>query len=81
MKPILLALALIAVAGAASAQTRPNPASAAGTAGVKARVESLGYKDVHDLRRGPNGQWVGKATQGNIEKSVTIYPRGNVIAR
>ena len=70
-------------AGAAipSAQTKPNPASGAGTAGVKARVQSLGYKDVHDLRRGPNGQWAGKATQGNIEKSVTIYPRGNVIAR
>jgi hypothetical protein len=36
---------------------------------------------VHDLRRGPDGQWVGKATQGNIEKSVTVAPDGTVIAR
>jgi len=41
----------------------------------------LHYKNVRDLRRGADGQWVGKATQGNVEKSVTITPQGGVIAR
>jgi hypothetical protein len=71
----------------ATAQTasRPpaatNPPSTAGTAGVKTHLEALHYKNVRDLRRGPDGQWVGKATQGNVEKSVTITPQGGVIAR
>jgi hypothetical protein len=48
---------------------------------VKTHLEALHYKNVRDLRRGPDGQWVGKATQGNVEKSVTITPQGEVIAR
>jgi hypothetical protein len=74
-----LALVLIAVAGTAAAQTKPpNPPTAAA---AKTRIESLHYKGVHDLRRGPDGQWVGKATQGNVEKTVTVTPSGTVIAR
>ncbi|MGQ0583293.1 MAG: hypothetical protein ACT4O6_15255 [Reyranella sp.] len=81
MSRIFLALSLILAADAASAQTKPNPAGTIGSADAKVRLQALGYKDVHDLRRGPDGQWVGKATKGNVEKSVTVPPRGQVIAR
>ena len=52
-----------------------------GTAGVKTHLQALHYKDVHDLRRGHDGQWTGKATQGNVPKTVTIAPDGTVTAR
>ena len=87
MKRLLLAFVVATVAGAAGAQTvprapaTPSQTSAAGSAGVKARMEALGYKDVHDLRRGPDGQWRGQATRNNIGVSVTADPSGNVIAR
>ena len=81
MRSLVLALAMIGIAGAAAAQTRSAPASTAGTAGVATRLQALHYNGVRDLRRGPDGQWVGKARQGNIEKQVTIAPDGTVIAR
>jgi hypothetical protein len=86
MRSLVLALAMIglagvALAGVAGAQTRSAPASTAGTAGVATRLQALHYNGVHDLRRGPDGQWVGKAKQGNIEKQVTIAPDGTVTAR
>jgi len=52
-----------------------------GTAGVKTHLQALHYKDVNDLRRGPDGQWVAKAKQGNVPKMVTIAPDGTVTAR
>ncbi len=58
-----------------------NQATAAGPAGVAARMKSLGYSGIHDLRRGPDGQWTGKATQNGIEKNVTAAPDGTVIGR
>ena len=79
MKRLLLALVIVGFAGAAAAQTKAAPAP--GSAGVKTQLQALHYKNVHDLRRGPDGQWVGKATQGNVEKTVTITPNGTVIAR
>lgn len=81
MSRIFLALALILAAGIASAQTKPNPAGTIGSADAKVRLQTLGYKDVHDIRRGADGQWTAKATKGNVEKSVTVPPRGQVIAR
>ncbi len=81
MSRIFLALALILAAGAASAQTKPNPAGTIGSADAKVRLQTLGYKAVHDMRRGADGQWTAKATKGNIEKSVTVPPRGQVVAR
>ena len=47
---------------------------------MKTHLEALHYKDVHDLRRGYDGQWTGKATQGNVPKTVTIAPDGTVTA-
>ena len=52
-----------------------------GRAGVKTHLQALHYKDVRDLRRGYDGQWTGKATQGNVPKTVTIAPDGTVTAR
>ena len=80
MKCLVLTLALVGLAGAAVAQTKSAPASTAGTAGVQTRLQALHYGNVHDLRRGFDGQWVGTATQGNVSKTVTITPDGTVIA-
>lgn len=81
MRAFFLALVVCGFAGVAAAQTKSAPASMAGSAGVKTHLQALHYKNVHDLRRGPDGQWVGKATQGNVPKMVTIAPDGTVIAR
>ena len=61
--------------------TATNPPSMTGSAGVRTHLEALHYKNVRDLRRGYDGQWTGKATQGNVPKMVTIAPDGTVIAR
>ena len=82
---LLVSVGVWSAEAAAQTASRPpaatNPPSTAGTAGVKTHLEALHYKNVRDLRRGPDGQWIGKATQGNVEKSVTITPQGEVIAR
>jgi hypothetical protein len=83
---LLAAAGLWSVGAMAQTVSRPpptaaNPPSMTGSAGVRTHLEALHYKNVRDLRRGPDGQWVGKATQGKVEKSVTITPQGGVIAR
>jgi hypothetical protein len=80
MRGLLVTLALMVLAGSAVAQTKPAP-PVSGIAGVKTHLQALHYKDVHDLRRGYDGQWTGKATQGNVPKTVTIAPDGTVTAR
>lgn len=77
----IAALVVLLVTGAAAAQTPPPPASTAGTAGVKQHLQSLHYGNVENLRRGPDGQWTGKATQNGVQKNVTISPDGTVRAR
>jgi len=79
MRAVLLALVLVGVAGAAAAQTKP--ATTPGSASAKTQLQALHYGNVRDLRRGPDGQWTGKATQNGIEKQVTISPKGVVTAR
>jgi len=79
----LTALSLALVAGCASQATQesePAPAPAPGSASVKTQLQALHYKDVRDLRIGPDGQWTGKATQGGVEKQVTVSPKGTVTA-
>lgn len=79
---LLLALALVGpLATTAGAQTKPPPSSAAGSASVQTQLKALHYKDVQNLRRGPDGQWTGKATQNGVEKNVTVSPKGTVTAR
>ncbi len=84
MKRSVIVLILMAMAGSAAAQTTVtthNQAAAAGAAGVAARMQALGYSGIHDLRRGPDGQWTGKAVQNGVEKNVTVSPDGTAIGR
>jgi hypothetical protein len=86
MKSAALILAIVVLAGSAAAQTtaRPpaaNETNAGGTATVKSHMQSLGYKDIHELRQAPDGQWVGKATQNGVPHTVTVQPNGSTTAR
>lgn len=83
-----VAAALILAVSAANAQTMPKgPASTsqttrAGAAGVAARLQSLGYSEIHNLRRGPDGKWTGEAKRKNgVGHTVTANPDGSVTAR
>ena len=80
MSRVLLASMLVLVSVAASAQTR-NQASNAGTAGVTSRLQSQGYKEIHNLRPGPDGKWVGQATRNGVPVTVTSDRAGTTIAR
>ena len=81
MKRAAIFLAMIAVALPAAAQTPPPQTNAGGTATVQSHMKSLGYKDIHDLRQTPDGQWTGKATQNGVQRNVTIQPNGTTTAR
>jgi hypothetical protein len=81
MRGLFLVVVLAGFSSAAGAQTKSAPAGMMGSAGVKTHLQALHYKDVQDLRRGPDGRWVGPATQGNVPKTVTIAPDGTVTAR
>ena len=81
MRRLALALLLVGVAGPAVAQTRPATTPSPGSASVKTQLQTLHYGNVRDLRRGPDGQWTGKATQNGVDKQVTITPKGVVTAR
>jgi len=80
MNRVLLASMLVLVSVAASAQTR-NQASNAGAAGVTSRLQSQGYKDIRNLRPGPDGKWVGQATRNGVPVTVTSDRAGTTIAR
>jgi len=80
MNRVLLASMLVLVSVAASAQTR-NQASNAGAAGVTSRLQSQGYKEIHNLRPGPDGKWVGQATRNGVPVTVTSDRAGTTIAR
>ena len=77
----LLILTLVGVAGSAAAQSKPATTPSPGSASVKTQLQSLHYGNIQDLRRGPDGQWTGRATQNGVEKQVTISRDGTVIAR
>lgn len=80
MRRLLLASILVLVSLATGAQTR-NQASTASTAGVTSRLQSQGYKDIHNLRPGPDGKWVGQATRNGVPVTVTSDRAGTTIAR
>jgi beta-lactamase class D len=81
MRGLLAGLALLGFVGAAAAQSKPAAAPSPGSASVRTQLHSLHYGNVRDLRRGPDGQWTGKALQNGVEKQVTISPKGVVTAR
>lgn len=81
MTRILLAVAIVTVSTTTFAQTTRNQAAAAGAAGVTSRLRSQGYKDVHDLRKTPDGKWVGTAMRNGHPVTVTSDQAGTTIAR
>jgi hypothetical protein len=76
-----LAVAIVTVSTTAFAQQTRNQAAAAGAAGVTSRLQSQGYKDVQDLRRRPDGKWVGTAMRNGHPVTVTSDQAGTTIAR
>jgi hypothetical protein len=82
-----LAVALIFAVSAANAQTMPKgPAptsqtTRAGAAGVATRLQSQGYSEIHNLRRSPDGKWIGDAKRNGVSHTVTANPDGSVTAR
>lgn len=84
---IVIAAATLMGVGAAQAQMpptappklapSPSQTGAAGSAGVKARLEALGFKDVKDLRRRADGRWQGRATRNNRSVTVTTDSAGS----
>lgn len=80
MSRVLLASMLVLASVAVSAQTR-NQASNAGAAGVASRLQAQGYKDIHNLRPGPDGKWVGQATRNGVPVTITSDRAGTTIAR
>jgi|APThiThiocy_cv2_1041547.scaffolds.fasta_scaffold02871_3 hypothetical protein len=95
MRPLATLLVLLASSGMALAPawaqapalssqappSSPPPASTTMPAGVKQHLQSLHYGDVQNLRRGPDGQWTGTATQNGVRKNVTVSPDGTTTAR
>jgi hypothetical protein len=85
MKIFTIFLAVLLAASPAGAQTRPSTGSsqtnAGGAATVKSHLQSQGYKDVQQLHQGPDGQWIGKATQNGVDRTVTVQPDGSTTAR
>ena len=80
MSRLLVASMLVLVSAAADAQTR-NQASNAGAASVTSRLQSQGYKEIHNLHPGPGGKWVGQATRNGVPVTVTSDRAGTTIAR
>lgn len=81
-----MCIVLLCCATSVGAQTAARLApgvspSLTGSASVQTHLHSLHYGNVKDLRRGPDGQWTGRATQNGVEKQVTIGPKGTVTAR
>ena len=86
IRRIAFALVALVLAGVAEAQTARPPGSASqtnagGAATVQSHMRSLGYGDIHELRQGPDGQWIGKATKNGVERTVTVQPNGTPTAR
>ena len=76
-----LVILLVMAALPAAAQTTRNQAASAGFAGVNARLQAQGYRDIRNLHRTPDGYWVGKATINGVERNVMTLPDGTTIAR
>ena len=82
MKHVLLGFVFVTgFVTAALAQTKPATTPSPGSASARTQLNALHYGNVQDLRRGPDGQWTGRATQNGVEKQVTISPKGVVTAR
>jgi hypothetical protein len=48
---------------------------------VTARQQSQGYSEIHNLRRGPDGKWIGEAKRNGVSHTIIANPDGSVTAR
>jgi hypothetical protein len=91
MKAILTCMALAALAGTASAQTRQRPAddplsvkpiaSQAQTTDsdvIRSKIERMGYTDVVDLSRDGTGVWHARARRGSETLDVIVDKGGRI---
>ena len=94
MKRTLLSLAIMALAGAAQAQTSPSvtqgemakqPAEAktmsgppANEAAAKELILRDGYTEVGELKKADDGTWTGTAMRGDKEMQVKVDKEGKV---
>lgn len=72
-----LAVLSMLVALPAVAQTRPSPSTTT-PGGVKSIAQPLGYKDLHDFQRKPDGSWTARATRNGVERLITVKPSGAI---
>lgn len=73
-------LLLLLAASPAAAQTRPSPATTT-PAGVKSIAQPLGYKNLHDFQRKPDGSWTATATRHGLERPITVKRSGAINRR
>jgi hypothetical protein len=82
MKRSLLALALIAAAGVAGAQTvTPINSRISSETAAKAALEADGYSSIGSLRIGADGKWSGSAMRGNKQVAVSVDADGKVASQ
>lgn len=79
MKTVAVLLVLAALP--AYGQGRTNAAVAAGPSGVKSLMQPLGYQNIHQLQRAPDGSWTAKATRNGAPTTVTVMPDGRTTQR
>lgn len=77
---VLLGLTALAVSLPVGAQTRPSPSTTT-PAGVKSIAQPLGYKNLHDFQRKPDGSWTAKAIRNGVERPITVKPSGAINQR
>jgi hypothetical protein len=85
-RPWLTAVLIMTASAAADAQTPQGPVSRsqtsnAGAAGVTARMQSQGYSEIRNMRRGPDGKWTGEAVRNGVPYTVTAEPDGRLTPR
>ncbi|MBV8191261.1 MAG: hypothetical protein JOY81_02590 [Alphaproteobacteria bacterium] len=79
--------ALIMSATAATAQALPHNLHQAkrvvdtGAASAAARLQAQGYSDIHDLKKGPDGNWTAVATRNGLSLTVVEQSDGKIVAR
>jgi hypothetical protein len=78
LRPIAILLVLAALP--AAAQTRPSPSTTT-PAGIKSVAQPLGYKNLHDFQRKPDGSWTAWATRNGVERPITVKPSGAISQR
>jgi hypothetical protein len=46
---------------------------------TRQKLQKAGYKSIHDLRKGCDNTWHGKASKDGAEASVVVLPDGTIV--